>query len=305
MALGLLLQVSCICFILFDCSTALPVLRRYGSTDMHNIGDDADDEVLITSNFDESTWQASNNKLSGPVHTRYDQQPNPVPYQPLTQSAPGLGGLSDVESGGWGTDRDKLFPYLPMEPVKPQSGPVQPQSPVYQKPAPQSPSFSTWQSEPASSGYAGYVPHLFNEEVFQYPSENTDSSQGPAYQKPAPQSLSSGTWQSKPVSSDYGYAGYVPHLENPSGNTDSFPVYEGGPSQANYFARPPPPPPPHSSYIIQSRNGYLHARYLLTHSKYTPEFPAAMPSMVNAVTRPAPSNAAAPKGVKNPQRANW
>ncbi|XP_054462916.1 uncharacterized protein LOC129098002 [Anoplopoma fimbria] len=60
MALGLILRVSWICFLLFDGSAGLP-FKGYGyrvKNDLRNLGDDGEDEALLSSLSAQSNWQA-------------------------------------------------------------------------------------------------------------------------------------------------------------------------------------------------------------------------------------------------------
>ncbi|XP_041633756.1 uncharacterized protein LOC121503418 [Cheilinus undulatus] len=263
MALGLLLLLSCNCFILFDGGAALPAVKGYGypyMPDAHNIGDDADDQVLFSTTSDQSELQASNNELSSPVHTSYnnppaEQQPDSAPSHSYIQSP--------------------TFSYQPGDAVEPQPDPVQPQAPAYQEPAADYPSFYAGQPEPVSSAYednsvysqavghsketphlvyehveppmyedqSSNTPHLVYEEVFQYSSEQAEpplyehhSSNNPylvyeeVFQYPSEHAQS-------PLYEDY--SGNTPHLvyedvfEYPSERAESS-GYENIHSQANY-----------------------------------------------------------------------
>ncbi|XP_073351469.1 uncharacterized protein [Pagrus major] len=341
MALGLLLRVSWICFLLFDGGAGSPAIKGYGYpsvSDTHNIGDDGEDEGL---SYDQSSWAAPNYQPTGPVYTSYNkpaaaQQPAWAPSQQngaaerIVNGSPRDWGLENI-------DKPLVFP-LPSNPAKPQTGPVQPQTSFSDgMPATQSAADSTYYASPtayyapASTSQAAKAPsfepvdagygvvdfntdssaaganiyHLTYEDVFQYPSENvapqgygTVSNAAGGYDRAQPVYPSSlGSFN------NFGQTGYQPQNEVPlrpqkPANTQKVAT----PQRVSEPIFPPAPPP---SYIIQSRNAYKQARYLLSHTKYSPEYPQPVAASSKGAKGPAPSQPAAPKGVKNPPRIKW
>ncbi|XP_054462914.1 translation initiation factor IF-2-like [Anoplopoma fimbria] len=193
MALGLILRVSWICFLLFDGSAGLP-FKGYGyrvKNDLRNLGDDGEDEALLSSLSAQSNWQASHNRPTGPVSTVY--KPPAAQWPGLVsslQNLPNAPSSAEVEgpindySRDWGLV-NLAAQHLPLssnyqqsDPAKPQPGPVQAQSaslgvaPTHELPAypagdstpyasqiasstsqaAKSPSFDSWQPAPASGG---------------------------------------------------------------------------------------------------------------------------------------------------------
>ncbi|XP_044036853.1 uncharacterized protein LOC122868701 [Siniperca chuatsi] len=371
MALGLLLLVSWISFLLFDDSTGLPAIKgfRYQSQiDSRNLIDDGEDEVFTSPTL--SNRRASNNQPTGPVYTSYNkplvaQQPDLVPSRqnlPDSASVPEVEKLVNGEPRDWGLgnlDKPLSFPlnfnYQPNDPAKPQPGPVQPQSSldtlpatryasaaVYYEPAPsftseaaESPSFESWQPEPVSSaaystagGDSSNVPHLVYENVFHYPSENTEPSQSYG----AVSNIAGGSGQMTEGSSN-GDASTLAEQSFPSypTNVGAQPVFSYGmgspstsreenlnfgqtdyqPHQLPWYPQKPlftqkdefsqglselsRPRPPLSSRIVQSRNGYKRRSYLFNKSRYSPELGPQMPVSWKGVGGPAPSRPAAPK----------
>ncbi|XP_037647350.1 leucine-rich repeat extensin-like protein 5 [Sebastes umbrosus] len=209
MALGLILRVSWISFLLFDRSAGIPTERGYGypyKEDSHNIGDDGEDEALTSPTFDESDWQASNNQPTGPVYTSYNkpavaQWPGSVTSQhnpPYTASAREVEKLTNGAARDWGWDNPEqllLFPlnpnYQPSDPAEPQPG--QPQSTSLGVPA--SPAGGSILSSPAGADEPA-------------PSSTSQAAGSP----------NSESWQPVPVSSGYGVADY-PNQDLNSGST--------------------------------------------------------------------------------------
>ncbi|XP_071329830.1 DNA-directed RNA polymerase II subunit RPB1-like [Trachinotus anak] len=365
MVLGCLFCVSWFCLLLFDGSVGLPAIKGYGypyTADSRNIGDDGEDDVLTSPTF-ESNWLTSNGQLTD--HTSYNkpsvaQQPVSVPAQqklPNTPSAPQVERLVNGASRDWGLenlDKPLTFPlrpnYQPSAPEKLQPGPIQPQSTSYYYPAPfytpqaaKSSSFDSWQPESVSSdhgvpnfntgssahgGDSSNMPHLVFEEVFQYPSENSEPSAPSHSGISSPGGYNHGHYVSESLTENaleplfpsytanvgtqpvvapgWGSSSrsYQPHNERTSPQlSQKVASYQNVVSQR--VSEPILPPPPPTSYIIQSRNGYQRGRYLLTDSSYSPEFPPPMPLSSPSVKGPAISYPASPKGVKNPQRTKW
>ncbi|XP_034568130.1 extensin-like [Notolabrus celidotus] len=191
MALGLFLRVSCICLILFHGSSALPAGRgsRYPHmSDSRNIGDDEDDEVLI-SNFDQNSWEIPNNGPSGPVYTSYNkppgaQNPDQAPSQPYTPSAPYEDRVVYGESTDWGLeDPDKQLLYPLYYQPRVQSMP-QPETPNYQEPMPDPLQLLTPTDQE-------YLPDTLQPKALVYQESLPDhlQLQAPAYQEPVPDPL--------------------------------------------------------------------------------------------------------------------
>ncbi|XP_019957425.1 uncharacterized protein [Paralichthys olivaceus] len=306
MALGCFLWVSGICFLLFGGSLGLPAIKGYGYpyiSDSRNIGDDAEDEALMSHDWQASNGQpsatayASNNKLSAA------RQPASVATRQTVPSAPAAERIVNSESRDWG-QRDAnvpmVFPlsrnYKPSDPARPQPGP------------------STGSN--TLGGGSRKVPSLVFEDVFQYSAEN-------AAQSPSDGGVSN-------TAGGGGQAGYVGSFEYSSEPSfQNYPANAGGQWVATSANESPssgktsyqtndesqdspeeevslivsepilPPPPPPSSYIIQSRNGYQRVRYLFNKSRYSPVFAPPLPVRPMAPERRKP---AAPVGVKNPQR---
>ncbi|XP_040918032.1 DNA-directed RNA polymerase II subunit RPB1-like [Toxotes jaculatrix] len=388
MALGCLLLVSWICFLLFDSSAGSPAIKGFGypyMTDSRNLDDDDGQDVLTSPTSDENNWQASNSHLTDPVYTGYKkpsvaQHPVLVPTHqklPNTPRVPEVERLVNGDPRDWGlenADKPLIFPLKPnyqlSDPAKPQPWPMQPRSaphnvvssdsidaspstggaadyasttvdfeldPSDTSHSAKSPSFDSWQPEPVSSGYgvadsglgspkqdfntgsnangddSSNIPRLVFEEVFQYPSENTEPS--PSYDPSFPSSPTN--VESQPVYAsakgrsfsggenlDFGQTSYQPRKKTPSWVAQK-PVADTQAVVSQRVSEPIPPPPPPSSYIIQSRNGYQRGRYLLAKSSYLPEFPPPMPVSSTGIKRPATSQPASPKGVKDPQRTKW
>ncbi|XP_067472540.1 uncharacterized protein [Thunnus thynnus] len=193
----------------------------------------------------------------------------------------------------------------------------------------------------ADRGDLSRSPHLVFEEVFQLPSKNTDGLSDPSYgavsatvggySKVTDPGFSPGYASTQGSSSFPSYPSNVgaqpaypsemadPSASFPRGENLDFsrthyqprdisswlpqePVNTQEVEVSQGLSEPIPPPPP-SSYIMQSRNGYQRGRYLLTESKYSPEFPIAVNS--KGVKSTAHSQPAATKGVKNPERTKW
>ncbi|XP_032392582.1 uncharacterized protein LOC116702479 [Etheostoma spectabile] len=212
MALGLLLRVSCICFLLFDDSAGLPSVRGYGypyNADLPSMGDVREDEV--------ETGQASDDQPTGLGYTSYNtlsiaQWPGLVPSPqnlPNRPSAPAADRLVNGWSRYFGLDTNQE-----TNPAKPQPGPAStnslPPSPAggsslyvsqtanYEptlstSQAVEFPSFDSWKPQLDGSDYgviqnSGFgspkfnsdssrsgvsnIPHLVYEDVFQYQSED-------------------------------------------------------------------------------------------------------------------------------------
>lgn len=73
----------------------------------------------------------------------------------------------------------------------------------------------------------------------------------------------------------------------PTRNFPDFSAWEAAEEAPQSVGETSPLPP--SSYIIQSRNGYLRAREVLSHSKYSPEYPEPPVYRFNAVKAPSKS----------------
>lgn len=73
----------------------------------------------------------------------------------------------------------------------------------------------------------------------------------------------------------------------PTRNFPDFSAWEAAEEVPQSVSETSPLPP--SSYIIQSRNGYLRAREVLSHSKYSPEYPEPPVYRFNAVKAPRKS----------------
>lgn len=357
MALGLLLWVSWITFLVFDSSAGSSVIQGYAKKiDARNIGDDEEDEMLT---FDLSDLQASNNQPTVSAYTSNNnpsvaQWPHLVPSrqnQPNRHGVPEAGRLVNGGPREWGLgnlEKPLMFPlspvYQPNDPAKPQPGPALPQSlsvastnrmpdspaggsslyqslPAHSEPAlpyqaANSPSFESVSSGHSVSGHpnqdpnrggSGNNPHLVYEEVFEYPNENTGPSSNTAGQHSQP------NYRGKGSTSRRGGPSF-PSFPTKLSTKFAFPsgkkILELLPKPAikttkteltQRVRKPILPPPPPSSYIVQSRNGYQRARYILSHSKYSPEFPSPMPANLKGVK----GQPAAPKGVKNPQWTKW
>lgn len=202
-------------------------------------------------------------------------------------------------------------------------------APSYNSQGENSPRLNTWQPEPVNGGYgaAGSLtqdsntgsrtrerstrkePHRIFEDVFQYPSENTESSPrydnifnnaGGSSQASYVSKGSSTEYSSEPSLPSYPANAGGPHVLPPGkgssvfGQTSYQPHNEKTPAlgpqktvihtqRVREPSRPPPPPPPPSTYIIQSRNGYKRARKLLNKSRYSKEFFLPMPVSSMAV----------------------
>ncbi|XP_051244825.1 lipoma-preferred partner homolog isoform X2 [Dicentrarchus labrax] len=365
MALGLLLQVTSISFLLFDGGVGVPAIKGYGYPYKSDSSNMVEEEVMTWPTFDQSNWQSSNNPPAGSVYTT-NKKPEftQSAWAPSRQNLPNTPSSREVErltdglSRPWGletADKPLLFPLKLTDPAKPQPGPVQPQSaplgvastysmpsspsaggptsyyaPSSTSPAAQSPSFASWQPEPDSSGYGmiGYnagssadsganVPHLVYEEVFQYPSSNTEPSSNGAISNAAG---GSSIKYNSPLLPSYppnivaqpaypsgmrGFPGGVrPNIGQtgkPRDEISSLPQKTVIRTQKVVSQRLTEPVPP-SRYIIQSRNGYQQHQHHLSKSSYSPEFPPLMPVRSKAVKGPAPSQPAAPQGVSYPQR---
>ncbi|XP_056257130.1 uncharacterized protein LOC130184996 isoform X2 [Seriola aureovittata] len=393
MALGCLLCVSWICFLLFDGSAGLPALKGYGypyTADSRNLADDGENEGLTSLTF-EGYWPTSNSQPADGVYTSYNkplvsQQPVSFPAQQKLPNTPGAPQVARLVNGmlrNWGLenlDKPLIFPlrinYQLGHPEKSQPGPIQPQSPSfnvassnslhaspstggathyasstayydpassYTSQAAKSPSSDSWQPEPvnrdhgvadlntgssAHGGDSSNVPHLVFEDVFQYPSANTEPaapshggisnaggysqahyvSEGSLTENALETSFPSypanvGAHPSSAFGKGSSSSSYQPH-ERTSPQLPQKPVI-GSQVASQRVSEPIPPPPP--SYISQSRTGYQRGGYLYAKSIYSPEFPPPPPIPVSllGVKRPAMSYRAAPKGVKNPQSAKW
>lgn len=79
-----------------------------------------------------------------------------------------------------------------------------------------------------------------------------------------------------------------------SRNFPDFSVWESVQGAPQSVSETSPLPP--SSYIIQSRNGFMNARELFSHSSYSPEYPEP------AVYADAPSKSPAAPGSKGGQK---
>lgn len=306
---------------------------------MHNIDDEGEDDVLVT----------SSNAESGPVlnygvHTSHNKPPLTHPTVPVPQlNAPSFH-VEILVNGvprDWGLENHDTPLVFPL---RPNSQPSYPGtdgathhagSSAYYDPAPSQPEESPgFDSGPVGSGHgvtdfnagssahgsdSGNMPHLVYEDIFQYPSENTQASD------PSHAGLASVGGYSQAHHTNKGslnenaleasFVSYQPVAASGKGNSyqptnvKALPQLAPKPviSQEEVSQRvsepiphppPPPPPPPPSSYIIQTRNGYQRLRYLHTKSSYSPEFPPPMPMRSLGVKRPA-TYPAAPKSVKN------
>lgn len=319
--------------------------------DSLNIGDDGEDEVLHSSMFDQTNWQASNNHGAGYSKPSVAQQPA---LHQTRQNLPNTPSAREVESlvnglaRDWGLenlDKPLVFPLRPNNQLsdlaKPQPSPLQPPLSVsvasINAISPNTGGSTQYASPTAyyqpTPSYTSQASRLVFEEVFQYPSKNTDGLSNPHYGD---------------VSSTVGVLGfsrgYASTVEDPSfpsypSNVGAQPAYPSNMASPSRFSQgdnldfsrtryqpseifspwlPREPvlstqevevsqkvsepilPPPPSSYIIQSTNGYKRGRYLVTKSRYTPEFP--FPMAVSSKGVKGPSQAAASKGVKNPER---
>lgn len=201
------------------------------------------------------------------------------------------------------------------------AGPTAYNAPASTSQAAKSPSFA-----PVDAGYAGAnVPHLTYEEVFQYPSSTerrgygTVSNTAGGYDQANSMRKGSSTGipsiMNYPSSSSYpADARAQPVYPSSRGSFTNFGQTAFQP-QNGVFLRPQKPaktqkfqapqrsrepiiPLPPPSYIIQSRNAYQRAKYLLSHTKYTPEYPQPMA----VSSKGAKGQPAAPKVAKNPHR---
>ncbi|XP_042361089.1 protein transport protein Sec31A-like [Plectropomus leopardus] len=254
MALGLLLWVSWICFLLFDGSAGLPAIKGYGypsKDDSRNIGDDGDDEGWLSGLSD---WQASNNQPSFPVHTSYSN-PSALPSHqnlPNKPSVPEVDRLVNGAARDWGLENPKepiVFPlgqnYLPSFSAQPQPGPVQPQpGPVQPQPGPVQPQSTSLGVASVNSMPAAPAG---GSSLYASPASNY---------KPAPSTSQAAmspnveSWAPQPVDRGYGVSanqGFTSNSNNaphrvyeevfhyPSDNTGS--SSSGGSSQANYIGK--------------------------------------------------------------------
>lgn len=173
----------------------------------------------------------------------------------------------------------------------------------------------SWQPQPDSSGVGviysntdssaagSNTNHLVYEDVFQYPSENAEPL--PSYGSIS--SIAGGNGQATDESQE-SLVSYAPTLVRPS-NAAAQPVYQSrerfpGAMDVNFVqtgyqpyesswqpqkpfnsqkvedaqrvSEPVFPPAPPPSYIIQSRNGYQRAKYILKNSRYLPHLTAPM-----------------------------
>lgn len=176
-----------------------------------------------------------------------------------------------------------------------------------------------------SSAAGANVHHLTYEEVFQYPSLTERRGYGPV-------SNTAGGYDQANSVSKRSSTGFPSMLNYPSSSsypadTRAKPVYPSSRGsftnfgqtayqpQNGVFLRPQKPaktqkvqapqrlrgpiiPLPPPSYIIQSRNAYQRAKYLLSHTKYVPEYPQPMA----VSSKGAKGQPAAPKAAKNPHR---
>ncbi|XP_033998902.1 DNA-directed RNA polymerase II subunit RPB1-like isoform X1 [Trematomus bernacchii] len=185
MALGPLFRVSWICLLLCDFTVGLPIAREYGYP-----------------YYEDPSYKQPGSGSAIP--------------QLNAQRAPAVEGLINGGSTDWGQENPLEFPlnlnYPPIAPANSQQSPIQSPStngmPAYPavvftreaalEPAASStsnvvkfPSVESWQPKPASSGSSlanqninlgsresgsRNIPHLVFEDVFQYPSENIDTS---------------------------------------------------------------------------------------------------------------------------------
>lgn len=180
--------------------------------------------------------------------------------------------------------------------------------------AAQSPTSESWQPQPDGSGDGvvgsntdssaadSNTNHLFYEDVFQYPSESAKPP--PSYDSIS--SIAGGNDQATDESQE-SLTSYAPTLVRPS-NTAAQPVYQSresfpGATDVNFVqtgyqpydefswhpqkpfnsqkvevaqrvSEPVFPPAPPPSYIIQSKNGYQRAKYILKNSRYLPHLTA-------------------------------
>ncbi|XP_036938327.1 uncharacterized protein LOC119010344 [Acanthopagrus latus] len=88
---------------------------------------------------------------------------------------------------------------------------------------------------------------------------------------------------------------YDPSSWMPSRPFPDLTVWESGDQMSQGASETSPLPP--SSYIVQSRNGYLRAREVLSHTNYSPEYPQPPVYVSKAVKAPSGSlPATGPKG---------
>lgn len=316
MALGLLLWVSCSCFLLFQGSAGSPAIKGYGypyRADTRNIGDDGEDEVFIAPTFDQSNWQASNNQPTGPVYASYNeptvvQSPDWEPSQQNLHETPSreIERLVNGVSRDWeleNPDKPLVFPLL-SEPAKPQPGPVWPQS-----------TFSVPSTNGMSASSSKGSTHV-GSTTYHASSATTEAAKSPSFD----------SWQPEPDRSGYGVAGSssdysaaggnIPHLvyehvfRYPSENTEPSMRYgtsfntAGEYGQANYESResstgyaPSLGEPSFPSYptntqadpIYPSRMGNVpeSANYF-GQTSYQPQEPVSTQRMRGPVYPPAP-----------------
>ncbi len=100
----------------------------------------------------------------------------------------------------------------------------------------------------------------------------------------SPSSAGSLGWVEQPAG---GASFYEPSSWIPSRSFPDFSVWDSE-SAVQQSVREMSPLPP-SSYIIQSRNGYQRAREVLSHTKYSPEYPEPPVFPVQAVKAPSKS----------------
>ncbi|XP_049924594.1 uncharacterized protein LOC126405092 [Epinephelus moara] len=311
MALGLLLRVSWMCFLLFDGSTGLPTLKGYGypyKNDPHNIGDDANDEALTS---DLSNWQPSNNQPSFPVHTSFSkpsdaQWPGSASAQqnlPNRPSAPEVERLTNGGTRDWGMENPEkplVFPLSPnyqlSDPAKPQPGPVQPHPAIPQpgpvQPHPAKPQPGPVQPHPAIPQPGPVQPHpakpqpgpaqpqstsLSVASANRMPASPAGGSTSPALFSPSQAAQSPGfdSWKPGPVSSGYGVY-ENPNQDFTSGSSHPHLVYE------EVFQYPSENTGPSSS----TAGGYSQANYMSGGSASTQGEPSFPRYPTNVGTKP-------------------
>ncbi|XP_018526359.1 uncharacterized protein LOC108879547 [Lates calcarifer] len=268
MAFGCVLWVSWICFLLFDGSDGLPAIKGYGypyTSDLRNLGDDGEDEVLTSPtserpvNGDLRDWG-----LENPAKP----QPGLIKPQSTSLDVASLNSMDTSPStSGAGHYAQAISSYKPASSSQSQAA-----------------------NSPGSSAHGGdshNIPRLVFEQVFQYPSENKDpapSSNDGASNTAGDYSLAHGMSEgsssenasessfpsypanagAQPVftsgersssSLNFGQTSYWPHNDK----TTSWLPQEPVSTQkvvSPWVSKPLLPPTPPPSYIIQSRNGY-------------------------------------------------
>ncbi|XP_034075980.1 uncharacterized protein LOC117548686 [Gymnodraco acuticeps] len=242
MALGPLFRVSWICLLLCDFTVGLPITREYGYP-----------------YYEDPSYQQPGSGSATP--------------QLNAQRARAVGGLINGSSTDWVQENLETPLEFPLSPNYPLIAPAESKSP----------SVESWQPKPASNGSSlanqninlgsresgsRNIPHLVFENVFQYPSENIDTSNtAGGYGQAAGQGTSTGSapppkWPSFPKNPANERA------QQAKQNYGKMPKPVFSPRIA--FAPQRVSEPFAQSYISQSRNSYQRAKYRQSNTRYSP-----------------------------------